>query len=104
MKCLKGGRMEAELKEWLEKYDDKVKSFGFAFKRIDSGFPYEKATCVKYKRDDADLLVFCFRGYADVEPPILIDLYIKPKRKKAKSFIQITTEKAFEILKENNNF
>ena len=31
--------MEEELKEWLEKYDDKVKSFGFAFRRIgDVGF------------------------------------------------------------------
>jgi len=85
--------VEVELKDWLEKYDEKVKSFGFAFKRISSGFPFERATCVRYKRYNDDFLVFC--GDAN---QILIDLYIKPKRKKGETFIHITTEKAFTLL------
>jgi len=102
MKCLKGGRMRIELKEWLEKYDEKVKSFGFAFRRIDGGVP-EKATYVRYKRYDGDFFyVFCFDDI-NINPSILVDLYIR-KRGKTKAFEHITTEQAFKILEEHNNF
>ena len=93
--------MEAELKDWLEKYDEKLKSFGFYFKRITNGFPYEKATCLLYKEHNADLLVF----YDKDEQKVLIDLALIPsdKRKKSKKFIHIPTDVAFKILEENAN-
>jgi len=93
--------MEKELKEWIEKYDEKLKSFGFYFKRITDGFPYERASCLLYKRYNADLLVF----YDKDEQKILVDLAFIPsdKRKKDKKFMHITTDVTFKILEENAN-
>lgn len=93
--------MEAELKDWLEKYDEKLKSFGFYFKRITNGFPYERATCLLYKKYNADLLVF----YDKDEQKILIDLAFIPsdKRKKSTKFIHLTTDEAFRILEGKTN-
>jgi len=88
--------MEEELKEWIEKYDEKLKSLGFAFKGITNGFPYEKATSLRYKKYDYDLLVF----YDKDEQSVLIDLATIPsdRRKKSKKFMHLTTEEAFRIL------
>jgi len=93
--------MEAELKDWLEKYDEKLKSFGFYFKRITNGFPYERATCLLYKKYNADLLVF----YDKDEQKVLTDLAFisSDKRKKSKKFMHIPTDVAFKILEENAN-
>jgi len=88
--------MEKELKEWIDNYDEKLKSFGFYFKRITDGFPYERATCLLYKKYNADLLVF----YDENEQKVLIDLAFIPsdKRKKSKNFMHLTTDEAFRIL------
>ena len=93
--------MEPELKEWLEQYDEKLKSHGFAFKRITDGFPYERATCLLYKKYNANLLVF----YDKDEQKILIDLAFIPsdKRRKSKNFMHLPTDVAFKILEENAN-
>jgi len=93
--------MEKELKEWIEKYDEKLKSFGFYFKRITDGFPYERATCLLYKKYNTDLLVF----YDEDKQKVLIDLTLIPsdKRKKSAKFMHLTTEEVFRILEGKTN-
>jgi len=95
--------MEAELKDWLEKYDEKLKSFGFYFKRITNGFPYERVeTCIWYKKPVENFINWLMVFYDENEQKVLINLGIKPpiKRKRFKIFTHITTEETFKILEE----
>jgi len=95
--------MEEELKEWLEKYDEKVKSFGFTFRRIGDGGLIERVeTCIWYKKPVENFNNWLMVFYDENEQKVLINLGIKPpiRRKRFKMFTHITTEEAFKILEE----
>jgi len=98
--------MEKELKEWIEKYDEKLKSFGFTFRRIGDGGLIERAeTCIWYKKPVENFINWLMVFYDENEQKVLIDLGIKPpiKGKRFKIFTHITTDEAFKILEEFEN-